>query len=853
MPHRLALAAAVLTLSAAPLAAQQAAPPRLTSAFPPGARAGTDAEITFTGDNIAGAEGVFFSDRRVTAEAIGEATVLKDSDRPREGRRRGMNAQANPTAAVRFRVRVPAAVPPGTLDVRVVTAGGVSNARAFVVGDHAEAVEREPNDDVAQAQKIDLDSTVSGVINTGTDVDYFTFTGKAGQRVVVSCLTTSIDSRLQAELRLFDAAGKQLAFNRNYRGGDAVLDATLPADGDYLVRVSQFAYTAGGPDHFYRLGVSTGPWIDAVVPPCAEPGKPATLTVYGRNLPGGKPAPDAALDGRSLERVTLTVTPPADPTRLDQSALVPPTAGGTDGFAVTLKNASGVSNPFLVGFASGPVTLDAGGNDTPETAQPLRVPGEAAGRIEARSDRDWYRFEAKKGDTYTVEAFGDRIGSDLDLYLTVLKPDGKPMYEGDDNPEVLGPVQFYSRTEDPARLRFVAPADGEYRVMVSSREASVQYGPRDLYRLRVAAERPDFRLVVMPATPNQPDAPVVGRGGVQALAVYAFRRDGFNGPIALTLNNLPKGVTCPPQTLPGGQKLTYLVLSAAADAPAWTGPLTLTGKASVDGRELVREARAAGVSWPMPAGQGNNAAPAISRLERDLVLAVRDEPPFKLTPESARVVTALGSKVTVTLKIDRLKADFKEPLQVGLLNAPPGVVLTGTQNNQPTISVTPDKKTVALTLDVRPQAAGGAYTLVFRGQAGQPQRNNRPSPGGVALPASPVTLVILPKEVVNLRPEPGEASAKAGGEVPVRVRVERLAGYDGPLKLELVRQDGTKGASAEPVTLIGDATEATLLVKVEPGVKVGERLRLAVRATATVEGAKQPLVKEEKLRINVVK
>ena len=48
-------------------------------------------------------------------------------------------------------------------------------------------------------------------------------------------------------------------------------------------------YTQGGPDYFYRLSISTAPWIDAVFPPVVEAGKATQVTIYGRNLPGGQP------------------------------------------------------------------------------------------------------------------------------------------------------------------------------------------------------------------------------------------------------------------------------------------------------------------------------------------------------------------------------------------------------------------------------------------------------------------------------------------------------------------------------------------------------------------------------------
>src|SRR5262249_9857993 len=185
-----------------------------------------------------------------------------------------------PAALPRFRVTIPADTPPGLHDVRFVGPWGVSNPRAFAVGDLAEVNEKEPNNDLPEAQRVEMNTTISGAISTPTDVDYYIFAGKKGQRVVVSCLASSIDSKLHPALHLY-LKGAPLAFNRDYHGTDALLDCTLPEDGDYYLRVFAFTYTQGSPEHFYRLSITTAPWIDAVFPPVVEPGKTATLTVYG--------------------------------------------------------------------------------------------------------------------------------------------------------------------------------------------------------------------------------------------------------------------------------------------------------------------------------------------------------------------------------------------------------------------------------------------------------------------------------------------------------------------------------------------------------------------------------------------
>ena len=210
-----------------------------------------------------------------------------------------------------------------------------------------------------------------------------------------------------------------------------------------------------------------------------------------------------------LEKATVTVKPAADAKSLQRLAFtghIEPRMSGMDGFELTLKNASGVSNPYLLTYALAPVVLDNGANETADTAQQLTLPCEVAGAIEKRRDRDWYKFSVKKGETYSIEAYGDRIGSSLDLYFTLRQEKSKNTQEFDDNPEILHPQQFYSRTDDPQRYKLTATEDTTYLLQISSREADIQSGPRHLYRLRITAEKPDFRLIVLPATTYSPDA-----------------------------------------------------------------------------------------------------------------------------------------------------------------------------------------------------------------------------------------------------------------------------------------------------------------------------------------------------------
>jgi hypothetical protein len=820
--------------------------PRLSGINPTGARPGASLEVTFHGSDLEDPELLLFSHPGIKAVAVippPPPAVKPDPKKPAP-------KPPPPQPITRFKITVAPDVPPGFYDVRFGNKWGISNPRTFVVGDLKEIDEKEPNNEVEQGQRVELGTTINGMISAPTDVDYSVFAGKKGQRVLIACLGPSIDSRLYPEIRLYDQAGRELAVSRPAPGLDAVLDLTLPADGDYVLRLCQFTYAGGGPEYFYRLNISTAPWIDLVFPPMVEAGKTAQVTILGRNLPGGQPSPGLAIDGRPLDKIMATVTAPGDAMaqqRLEFSGNVSPIMGLLDGFEYRIKGPGGTSNPFLLTFAKAPVILENDANDTPDKAQEVAVPAEIAGRIDKPNDHDWYSFTAKKGDVYVLELFSHRLGAPTDLFMSLRSMGGKQELANlDDQPAALT-KNFFTVHQDPQVYRFAVPADGKYHVLVGHHVSHPAAGPKSFYQLRIAREAPDFRLVVMPADDFRPDACTMGRGGHLNYVVYADRRDGFNGPINLSVDGLPSGVTCPPQLIAAKLKENLLVLHAAANAPIWTGTIKVKGTAVINGQTVTREARPASIVWAVPQGQN---FPTLTRLDRGLVLAVRDKAPYRLDVSPDKVTITHGGKANVKLALDRIWPDNKAVVQIQPIGGdlPPNVKFAN-------VTIAADKKEAALVLEVPATVPPGNYTVSFRSFAPVPFSKNpaeKKKPNvNVVLPSAPVSLNVLPREVAKLT-VPGSINVKAGSQAELLVRVARLHEFNDAIKVQLMVPPHVQGIGPNEAVIPAGQNEVKLLVRAAAGAVPGNRPNLVVRAVAVWPG-NVVLNHEAKFNVNVVK
>lgn len=815
--------------------------PRIASVFPCGGQVDKTFEVTVRGSDLDEPTALRFSHKGLTAELVSAPEVKKDATK-------GM-AKGPTNTTTKFKITIAKDVPPGVHEVRFVGRWGVSNPRAFVVGTQSEIVETEPNSDVPQAQKVELGTVVNGVIEAQTDVDYFSFAGKAGQRVLLHCAASSIDSRARPFIEVYASDGRsRIGINRNYSGNDALCDVTLPSDGDYFIRISEFAYTAGGGDYFYRLTVGTGSWVDAIYPPMIDADKATNVTMIGRKLPG------ATKIDSVYENFPVQVAAPKNGLDFQGYAMLPQAMGLADGFMTGKVEWN--QRPLL--FAQAPVVLEAmGDNDTPEKAQAVKAPCDIAGVIFARYDRDCYRFSAKKDEPLMIELFAERLGTTLDGVLSIRGPDGKEIAGEatlDDDPEALHPTSFFNRTTDPPPFKLVPPRDGEYTVTVSARDANVNYGPRSIYRLRIVPPKPDYRAVVMARNRDLPSGVTVIPGGETALDVFVQRLDGFNGPVTVTASGLPAGVTAKPSVVGTGQKWGLIVLSGAADLKSAEADVSVTCTATIDGKEAKRTARSASITWNVP--NANN-SPTIARMDRGLVIAARplEKAPYRLAvlldkavvkgadgkerPAGAKLAVKPGEKIVVPVSVAWQGGEARANA-INLTTEPTfstqGQSALAANNGQP-IVVAKDKTELPVTIDVRATIAPGVYSVMIRGDTKTQMISDSTGKAKkeytVLAFAEPFTVKVLPISLGKLTAQASTIKAGQGGTLTVKV--ERAFDFSGEFPIAVKFPAGS-GLSAEAATIKAGSNEVKIAVTASKDAKPGNVQNVSIESLAVFDG-----------------
>lgn len=699
---------------------------RLLSIYPNGGQAGENVELTVTGTDLEGVDGLRF-------------------DHP------GLRGFQIKGPA--FRVAIAPGTPEGPHEVRLQGRLGISNPRTFFVGSRSEVHEIEPNNTPAAANPVAPGTVVNGRLEASPDVDCFAFDGKHAQRVRINLSAGRLDSPLSATLRVFDLSGRELATSASEAERDPVLEAILPADGRYVIEVHDVVY-AGSPAHSYRLTIDDAPRLVALSPLAATPGVETTFTLFGRGL-GGEVAQSGQVDGAPIESKSLTWTPPAEASNALGIDPLGVSEAGRRGWLTPAEWFGPVANRLFIAEAKAPVSLESEPNGF-ESPQVVSPPCDVSATFGIEGDVDVYQFAAKKGAVWLIEALAERNGSLADPGFVIQKVNEKgEAQELIAAQDLNGTVPGFADADrsDDTWLRWQAPEDGTYRVVASDLYGSQRGDLRLTYRLVIRPERPDFHLFVMAPTDAamNPSGVTLRAGGRASVQILTQRVDGFTGPIQVEAIDLPDGVTAAPCVIGTGLMQTNLIFTAADSAldgeftPRFIGRMLSGDRKAVLNYEAGKNqvvAEQVHEAIPMtlvrpPVNAGVSKTPEV-RATREFVVAVRRDSPFLLTAVPAEAVVAPGETIDITVSVAR-HAGFAEAVAVSTVDLPP---------NLPAISgsIAKEATSTTLKLAIPGNVAPGNYTILVQGSGPFPfnkDPNAKDKPNvTVSAPSNPILLTV---------------------------------------------------------------------------------------------------------------
>ncbi|MCB1207969.1 MAG: hypothetical protein KDK97_01520 [Verrucomicrobiales bacterium] len=577
--RHVSLAVTAIIATAASAFAQATFPsPTLTSIYPLGGKSGTTVELSLKGTDLEGPRTLLFS--------------------PAPSKPIGIK-----TDGTKFTLTLPPDIGPGLFDVRFVGRFGVSNSRRFQIGTLNVVESTGKNLKAADAQLIEPDCTLNGVLKSSAP-HWFSFNAKKSARLILTFQGEALATKTTLIGAVLDPQGRELA-----RFRDGMADFTAPEAGTYQLNLHDLMFGSGD-DYGYSLNITSGPVVF-----CATPD-----TTYGWHLDGGKLTPDLVVNGHGPLESSAKVS--AAPINLPVIKEAPLTIGGAvtgwfpkDGAPAQFDLPFKTGDRFIIEVISQQLGL--------ATAPYLLIEN--------------VKKDDKGTETLTTQA-----------ELTE-PPTGQPV------PSIKVPFL------DPV-YAYEAKADGLFRLSLSDplNAANERRHPYTL-RVRKADEATlDAAIAIEPTLPPVANARTldltsanVWRGGIAALEVWVPNRTALSPPIELTPSIAPPpGITFLNGYIGKGQSIGYIAFQAAADAPAGAVTLPQFPRTATSGwpvKDTNREQVFRRLSGPPAIGIVDRPAPAMVRSQQ--------VQPYEVIA---------GSKVDLALDVVR-HPDFTDLLKLKVL------------------------------------------------------------------------------------------------------------------------------------------------------------------------------------------
>jgi hypothetical protein len=722
----------------------QAASPSLGGIEPRGIQRGVESVLTFNGGRLADAKEILFYSPGL------EVIKLEPSDG---------NVKATVKVAPDCRL--------GQHVAQVRTASGVSEYRTFYIGPFASTPEKEPNSDFATPQPIPLNITVTGVVQN-EDVDYYVVEAKKGQRISVEVEGMRLGTALfDPYVAILDSKRFEMssADDSPLIWQDALASAIAPEDGKYMIEVRESAYAGSGSCR-YRLHVGTFPRPTAVYPAGGKLGEQTKVTFLG------DPSGD----------LVQTITLPSAPV---ENYGLEPTADG---------QVAPSANPFRL-FPHGNV-LEVEPNDDMKQASPAELPLAFNGIIGKKGDVDYFKFTAKKGQSWEIECYARRIRSGLDPVMNLYKADGGGISGNDDS---RGPDSYF---------RFNVPADGEYLLRITDH---LGRGAKDfVYRVELTPPKVGLSVSIPRVSRySQYRQWIVVPRGNRFASLMTVGRSNFSGDVVLDPQQLPAGITIHAEAMPANASTMPVVFEAAADAPISGKLIDFTArhadpKQDIKGGyrntgDFIRGAPGQSVYWRVNVGQ--------------IPVCVVDEVPFRLEIIEPKVPIVRNG--TMQLKIVAHKKEgWDEQINLQMPFRPPGISATSS------INMPKGKNEVFYPISANGSAGIKKWKYYIIGSA---------NAGGTAWVSSQLATLEISEPYLAF--EMLRAATEQGKETEIVCKINQAREFPDKAKVELLGLPA--GATTSPLEITKETKELVFLIKTTKETRAGTHKNIFCRVLIT--------------------
>ncbi len=757
-----ALAAGVAGVLAGALAAH-AVQPSLGNILPRGVARGGEATITLYGSNLSTAQEVLIHEEgNPNPELPGAVEVLEVA--PESGDK------------VSARLAISEDAPVGLRAVRVRTNGGISNLVRLSISTLPAVDEAEPNNTREEAQAIELNTTVNGVVQN-EDQDFYAIELEEGARLAVEVEGIRLGNALfDPKLRLFGPGGHERVSedDTQFARQDASFTYAAMEGGTHYLVISEAAY-GGANDYRYRLHVGTFARPAMATPLGGRPGE--TINVRWLGDPG------IALNADGAPAMHPVVLPAIDPAG--------PDAFGGMTVPVTVEHALGAApTPLFFRVMDVPGVLEIEPNNTASEATPGSAPGAFDGVLETEGDIDFYRFEAKKGAGYHVRVWARALGSPADSVLHIRQADGTVITGDDDSSGV------------DSYIRWGVPEDGAYTLSVKDH---LNRGGEDFaYRVEITPIRPEVRFRL---ENNEPARVVVPQGN-RALALVRASKSDYNDVMMLDFEGLPQGVAVYDEDFGARDAVIPVVFTAAADAPIDASLVQLVGTPSQEAPAFKGR-----YAQQVELVTGQNQVLFEGHQLDNMALAVTEPAPFKIDVQAPQHGVPQNAVSETTVTVERAEG-FTSPIQLDMPWSPDGF-------NSPTATIAEGADSAVLGLGALGGAETGPRKVIVRGTA-----------DGWSV-ASGVTEVAVTEPWASFSLPSVEAEQGADTEFVIAVTVHRA--FEGEHRVVL--RGLPRGISTQEQMLTGSHTELVFPIAIADDSATGE-FTLDIRAAITADGQK---------------